>query len=199
MNLLKKKILFILFFIKGIPYIVFRLFKIYFRKREYRFQYFKISNDVGINGAFNQLEWQLENALFLTLSNSTKIYLNSNKFVFKVSNQETFFKLKVYTLNGVKEYSTSFNVVNLERKSFDDLALKNNKLGLKKENTKLANKINALKLKKHSSNNLLKLDVSVYSKTVRVNEFKNDALNTLLKAIGNLKNIIEITQIKQDL
>ncbi|PCJ28332.1 MAG: hypothetical protein COA97_01485 [Flavobacteriales bacterium] len=84
-----KKLSFILNFLYATPKVIARLIWFTIKKKEFLFSEFRPTNIVCIDGTLNQLVWYLENPIFLSISNSSKIYFNSEEFVFKVSKLET--------------------------------------------------------------------------------------------------------------
>jgi hypothetical protein len=194
------KLVLILNFIKALPKIVFRLTWITIKKKEFLFSEFRPTNIICVDGTLNQLVWDLENPIFLSISNSSKIYFNSEEFVFKVSKLETEFVLKAYTLKGVKKYQNSIKVLCLNQKSFDDLLLSENMTKLSRKTIRLKeNELVAKKLSKVRNTRLSAIDVSVRPKANMVNGFESDKLNLVLDLISKSNNKKELTQLKQEI
>ena len=183
-----------------LPKIIGRTVLFTIKKKEFLFNEFRPTNIVCIDGTLNQLVWHLENPIFLSISNSPKIYFTSDEFVFNVSKIETEFILKAYTLKGVKKYKASTKVLCLSQKPFDGLSLTENMVKLRKKALKLKeNEQISNKLSKVRNTKLSRINVPIRSKITMVNRFENDRLNSILGSISKSNNKKELTQLKQEL
>lgn len=116
-----KRNLFIVFnIIINSPWILYRLLKYSLLRKNVLLHEFRVSSIYCIEGTLNQLIWITENSLFCTLSNSSKIYLNSNDVLFKVKKDNISFSIKSYGYNKILKSKKSIQVIGLKQKVFDD-------------------------------------------------------------------------------
>ena len=197
---MKEKLNFIINYLTAFPKIAYRYYLSKKKKKNLVFNEFRPTNSVCINGSLNQLVWNLENFIFLTVSNSSKIYFNSNEYIFKCVENKTNFVLKVHTINGTKEFTTNIKVLNLTKKEFS---------------TNVNKKPFSLKNKTHSIISNKKIDrvlsrklnskQNIKSKELIINqEFQNfsiidnkNKVKSVLIKINKTKSLIELENLKQ--
>ena len=109
----KQKLSITLQLLKYSPILVLRYFKFVILKRQLVVNSFKATNNYCINGALNQLIWDVENSLFTIVEGTSKVHLNTQDFIFKVDENQTHFSLKVYGFNRKVIEKTSIKVVAL--------------------------------------------------------------------------------------
>lgn len=197
---MKEKLNFIINYLTASPKIAYRYYLSKKKKKNLVFNEFRPTNSVCINGSLNQLVWNLENFIFLTVSNSSKIYFNSNEYIFKCVENKTNFVLKVHTINGSKEFTTNIKVLNLTKKEFSPnvnkkpFSLKNKTHSIisnKKIDRVLSRKLNSKQNIK--SNELI---INQEFQNFSIIENKNKVKPVLIK-INKTKSLIELENLKQ--
>jgi hypothetical protein len=197
---MKEKLNFIINYLTASPKIAYRYYLLKKKKKNLIFNEFRPTNSVCINGSLNQLVWNLENFIFLTVSNSSKIYFNSNEYIFKCAENKTKFVLKVHTINGTKEFTTNIKVLSLTKKEFSPnvnkkpFSLKNKTHSIisnKKIDRVLSRKLNSKQNIK--SNELI---INQEFQNFSIIENKNKVKSVLIK-INKTKSLIELENLKQ--
>ncbi len=122
------------------PKILYRYVLFSLKKRNLNLHSFSCSANYCINGTLNQLTWNVENAIFLALDNSSRIYFGSGEHIFKVSRDKTRFELKCYGLGkGINAY-VQLKITELEPSDFNGVSAKNQQVELKKNSFQVAMK-----------------------------------------------------------
>jgi hypothetical protein len=197
---MKKKLTFIINYLTASPKIAYRYYLSKKNKKDFVFNEFRPTNSICINGSLNQLVWSLENFVYLTISNSSKIYFNSNEYIFKCEKNKTSFNLKVHTINGTKEFTTNIKILNLTKKEFGPnihkkpFSLKNKThsiISKKKIDRVLSRKLNSKQ--KIKSNELI---INHEFQNFSIIENKNIVKSVLIK-INKTKSLIELENLKQ--
>lgn len=123
--------------LKYTPFIVFRYFKYLILKKPLHISEFRPNSYFCIDGALNQLIWNVDNCLFVILENTSKVYLGSSDLIFKVAKENIQFSLKSYGYNKRIQTNTSIKVITLKQKSINSEILKSNVITVKKYNSRL--------------------------------------------------------------
>ena len=126
------KIDFFFNFISKLPKIIFRFLRLLIFKQKVVYKDVKLDNLICIEGTLNQLIWKVENSVFITISNSTRIFFDSGQLIFHVDSNITDYEIKFYGFDKVKKIKVSIKVITLEKKEIN--ALINKSLGIKINN-----------------------------------------------------------------
>lgn len=190
---MKRNLLISIQIIRYSPIIIFRYFKYLIQKKQLVINEFRANNNYCIEDTLNQLIWEVENNIFSILENSSKIYLSSGDFIFKITKKKTEFSLKSYGYNRTIKSNTNIQVIKLKQKSFDDKILKNKISVLKKYNPRF--------ILPHNINNGLQ-KVSPFSsikfKPISIsNKLNNLELKTFKEPIKELTDIDNFKTIDQ--
>ena len=191
---MKRNLIITLQLIKYSPTILFRYFKYLILKRQLIINDFRPNNTYCIEGTLNQLIWNVENTLFSIIENSSKVYLNSGDFIFKIDKEKTHFSLKSYGYNKTIVSSTNIKVVVLKQKSFESNALKDSVSVFKNYNPRLIHKKNINNgLRKVRSFSSIKFKPISISNTLNNAEFL--AFKEPIKELADIDNCKTIDQL----
>ena len=197
---MKEKLNFIINYLTAFPKIAYRYYLSKKKKKNLVFNEFRPTNSVCINGSLNQLVWNLENFIFLTVSNSSKIYFNSNEHIFKCVDNKTNFVLKVHTINGTKEFTTNIKVLNLTKKEFSPNVNKKPFSLKNKTHSIISNKKidRVLSRKLNSKQNIKSKELIINQEfqNFSIIDNKNKVKSVLIK-INKTKSLIELENLKQ--
>lgn len=184
-----KKLIISFQIIKYSPLILFRYFKFSLIKKSLDIKEFRPISSYCIEGALNQLIWNVDNSLFVVLENTSKVYLGSNELIFKVIKDQTRFTLKSYGYNKIIQTIVNIQVIALNQKRIDSEILKSNFITEKKYNLRLAYSENIDKgLRKTSRFSFLKLKSVKMSKKIKKNVLKKyDTPCRELEEVNNIK------------
>ncbi|WP_127139398.1 hypothetical protein [Flagellimonas oceanensis] len=113
------------------PKILYRYILFFLKKRELKLHSFTCTANYCIDGTLNQLQWDVENALFLILDNSSRIYFRSGDNIFKVSKEKSWFELKCYGLDKTINAHVHLKIVTLKASDFGGVSPKNQEVELR--------------------------------------------------------------------
>ncbi len=191
---MKRNILISIQIIKYLPIILFRYFKYLIQKKQPIINEFRPNNTYCIEDSLNQLIWNVEDNLFSILENSSKVYLNSGNFIFKIAKEKTKFSLKSYGYNKTIKSNTNIQVITLKQKSFDCKILKNKISVLKKYNSRfiLPHNINNGLQNVSSFSSIKFKPITIYNK---LNNLKFKTLKEPIKELTDIDNFKTIDQL----
>lgn len=156
---------------------------------------FRPNNMYCIDESLNQLIWSVENCLFIILENSSRIYLNSGNFIFKVNASDTMFNICFYGVNTRESAKTRIKVVKLDKKTPSLKELKIAEVDYKKSGSNLNSIVS------HSKRKTLERYFPINRKKVGLKnkglKKTNLPLNQLEKQISEINNLTSINQLTQ--
>lgn len=114
------------------PKILYRYILFFLKKRELKLHSFTCTANYCIDGTLNQLQWNVENALFIMLDNSSKIYFNPGNHIFKVSRDKNRYELNCYGVGKRINANTQLKIIELEPNDFNGIFPKDRQVALKK-------------------------------------------------------------------
>ena len=79
---------------------------------------FQPDSEYCVDGTINQLRWEIRNAVFITVSNSSQLFFNSGQLLFKVKKGQKEFQLTAYGVGKKTKLFTKIKVVALNKKDF---------------------------------------------------------------------------------
>ncbi|TLF44828.1 hypothetical protein [Maribacter aurantiacus] len=121
--------------------ILLRYFKLYFHGEKLICNSFNVDSNYSIAGTINQLRWDVENAIFITICESSKIYFNSDQLLFLVNKEKTKFQLKAYGTNRRTTLFTCIKVKSLAKKNILKINLKSKNPFIKRKEDQLLKNI----------------------------------------------------------
>lgn len=116
--------LFTLNILKATPKITLRFLNFLFQRKKMTCKNFRPNNPYCIEGTLNQLIWEVENTVFITLSNSSKILFDSGELLFHVNSAQTQFQLCAYGIGRKQRLKTNLKVVVLEKNDLTNVNTK---------------------------------------------------------------------------
>ena len=119
----KVKLFFV--FIIYMPKIIFRYFSFVIKGKRVHLRSFKANSNYSIQGTLNQLTWDVENAVFITLSNSSKIFFESDEEIFKIRENQNTFKIICYGIRKKEIAIVSIKVVKITMADFEQVSIRN--------------------------------------------------------------------------
>lgn len=122
LNLLKTKRLF--WIITCSPRILYRSILFVLKRRYLKLNSFNCSANYCIDGTLNQLRWDVENALFITLDNSSRIFFESGDIVFKVAKEKSCVELKCFGLDKTRNAFSHLKIIDLKSHDFSEVSPK---------------------------------------------------------------------------
>lgn len=127
LNLRKRihfRITFILRFVFYTPKIIFRYINFTIRGKKVRIKSFKANSNYCIKGSLNQLTWIVENAVFITLENSSKVFFETDEEIFKVHENQKTFKIICYGVIRKESAITSIKIVDIIMADLEQISIK---------------------------------------------------------------------------
>ena len=82
---------------------------------------FQPDSEYCVDGTINQLRWEIRNAVFITVSNSSQLFFNSGQLLFKVKKGQKEFQLTAYGVGKKTKLFTKIKVVALNKKDFSKI------------------------------------------------------------------------------
>jgi len=171
------------------PRILLRWFLFVFKSKRVIFHEFRAINVFCINGTLNQLVWNVEGSVFVTISNSNKIYFKNNELIFLVNNSLTEFTITLYGINGKQSHKTGIKVVTLNQKKQPEIqplifrfVLKKMQFSFLNKNLKIMNDLKSIK--KNDGSERLTLNTQ--------------DISTILDKVSSCDSIFNLDQIKQE-
>ncbi len=107
------------------PKIVFRYFSFVINGKRVHLRSFKVNSNYCIQGTLNQLTWVVENAVFITLSNSSKIFFGTDEQIFRTRENQNTFKIICYGIRKKERAIVSIKVVKITIADFEQVSIKN--------------------------------------------------------------------------
>tara|TARA_R110000868_G_scaffold146414_8_gene367215 strand:- start:3312 stop:3917 length:606 start_codon:yes stop_codon:yes gene_type:complete len=101
--------------------IIFRFLKLLFNGQKMESISFQPDSEYCIDGTINQLRWEIRNAVFITVSNSSQLFFNSGQLLFKVKKGQKEFQLTAYGVGKKTKLFTKIKVVALNKKDFSKI------------------------------------------------------------------------------
>ena len=120
--------LFVLNFIKHLPKIIIRFLGLLFLSKKLVYKDFRPNTPYCIDGTLNQLLWNIENSIFITLSNSSKLFFDSGQLLFHVSKSQTNFQLTAYGIGEKHQFHAQIKVICIEKQDFENINTKTKSL-----------------------------------------------------------------------
>ncbi|WP_350289823.1 hypothetical protein [uncultured Croceitalea sp.] len=124
--------LFLLNFIKHFPKIILRFLGLLFLSKKLVYKDFRPNVSYCIEGTLNQLLWNIENSIFITLNNSSKLFFDSGQLLFHVSKSQTEFQLTAYGIGKKRQFNTQIKVICIEKLGFENINAKSPIFNFKK-------------------------------------------------------------------
>jgi hypothetical protein len=112
-------------FIIYMPKIIFSYFSFVIKGKRVHLRSFKANSNYSIQGTLNQLTWDVENAVFITLSNSSKIFFESDEEIFKTRENQNTFKIICYGIRKKEIAIVSIKVVKITMADFEQVSIRN--------------------------------------------------------------------------
>ena len=97
-----------------------------------------------IDGTINQLRWNVQNAIYITISNSSQVFFNSGQLLFQVKQEQSEIQLTAYGVGKKEKLLTKIKVANLQKDDFSNIKIQ-------KKDVELESKKIEKRLKKHPS------------------------------------------------
>jgi len=179
--------------------IAFRFLKLLFNRKKLSCTNFRPDSSYCIEGSLNQLLWDVENAVFVTLSNSSQIFFDSSQFLFNVKKEQSQFQLIAYGVGHSKKLSTKVKIISLEKFDFNHVVTQTKSIVVDYQKTIKSSNISL----KHVPNHSISFQKSLMPKEFKkiqidINriDFINNCSAELLKTnsiqeVNNLKETIE--------
>ena len=82
---------------------------------------FEPDSQYCIEGTINQLRWNVKNAIFITLSNSSQLFFDSGELLFQVKNGEEKLKLTAYGVGKKEVIFSKIKVITLNTTDFSKI------------------------------------------------------------------------------
>lgn len=101
--------------------IIFRFLKLLFNGQKMESISFQPDSEYCIDSTINQLRWEIRNAVFITVSNSSQLFFNSGQLLFKVKKGQKEFQLTAYGVGKKNKLFTKIKVVALDKKDFSKI------------------------------------------------------------------------------
>ena len=101
--------------------IIFRFLKLLFNGQKMESISFQPDSEYCVDGTINQLRWEIRNAVFITVSNSSQLFFNSGQLLFKVKKGQKEFQLTAYGVGKKTKLFTKIKVVALNKKDFSKI------------------------------------------------------------------------------
>ncbi len=111
----------IVLFLKIILYsykILFRFVVLLIKRKRLNLYFFKADTHYCVHGTFNQLTWKVDNASFIILENSSKLYFGSGEHIFKVDHGKTEFNIICYGVGNKIRAATTIKVAQFRVNEF---------------------------------------------------------------------------------
>ncbi len=121
--------------------IIFRFLKLLFNGNKMECSSFQPDVEFCIEGTINQLRWNINNSIFITINNSSQLFFHSGQLLFKVKKDQTNFLLTSYGLKGKTELFTSIKVITLNKKDLSNIEPRSKKTAIHKIDIDLNKKI----------------------------------------------------------
>ncbi|WP_422350016.1 hypothetical protein [Flagellimonas sp.] len=106
------------------PKILLRFIVLLIKRKRLKLHFFKADARYSVHGTLNQLSWTVENAIFITLKNSSKLFFESNELVFRVDHERTKFNITCYGVGNKIRATTSIRVVRMKVNDFNEVTLR---------------------------------------------------------------------------
>ncbi|MFS4445389.1 hypothetical protein [Maribacter sp. 2307UL18-2] len=190
------KLLFVWNFLKSIPTITSRFLRLLIRRKRIRCNSFKSGSSYCIEGTLNQLIWEVENALFITVSNSSKIFFDSYELLFQANSTQTQFELCAYGIGYKEKLRTQIKVVVLEKIDLTNVVLNSNNIAV--EFNKILHNHN-IRLQ-HIQNHSISFQKSLMPKSPekrRVQFQRSKFLDQYSVALFNTHSIEEVQRLRE--
>ena len=170
--------------------IIFRFLKLLFNRKKLECISFQADVAFCIKGTINQLSWNVQNSIFITISNSSQIFFDSSQLLFQVKKEQTAFELTAYGIQRKTKLLTAIKIIALNKKDVSNIVPKSKKTSINKIdvvlNKKIQNSTISFQNRKHPipfKQIHLKLNKSIFP------------LNTLTK-ISSVSSIEELKALK---
>ncbi len=121
--------------------IVFRFLKLLFNRKKMECISFQADAAFCIEGTINQLSWNVQNSIFITISNSSQIFFNSSQLLFQVKKEQTDFQLTAYGIQRKTKLLTAIKIIALNKKNLSNIVPKSKKTSINKIEVLLNKKI----------------------------------------------------------
>lgn len=106
------------------PKILYRYILFFLKKRELKLNSFTCTANYCIDGTLNQLRWDVENALYVTLGNSPRIFFESGDIIFKVIKEKSSVELKCFGLGKTINAFIHLKIITLKSHDFSGVSPK---------------------------------------------------------------------------
>ncbi len=105
-----------------------RFLGLFFLGKKLVYKNFRPNASYCIDGTLNQLLWNIENSIFIALSNSPKLFFDSGQLLFHVSKSQTNFQLTAYGIGKKHQFHTQIKVICIEKQGFENINTKTKSL-----------------------------------------------------------------------
>ncbi|TMM55832.1 hypothetical protein FEE95_14350 [Maribacter algarum] len=116
--------------LKATPKITLRFLNFLLQRKKMTCKDFRPNSSYCIEGTLNQLIWEVKNALFITVSNSSKIFFDSDELLFQANSTQTQFELCAYGIGYKEKLRTQIKVVVLEKIDLTNVVLNSNNIAV---------------------------------------------------------------------
>lgn len=195
-NFYRHNLLFILNFIKSFPKITLRFLSFLFQRKKMTCKIFGPDSSYCIEGTLNQLIWEVENTVFITLSNSSKIFFDSGELLFHVNAAQTQFQLCTYGVGRKQRFEINLKVVLLEKKDLTNVITKSKSVVVDLNRIVRNPNIDL----QHINNHSISFQKSLKPKSpeeIKIKFTHTQFLNQYTAAIFNTISIEEVQKLKQ--
>lgn len=159
------------------PKILFRFIALLIKRKCHKLHFFKADACYCVHNTLNQLTWEAENAAFIILENSSKLFFGSNEHIFKVDHRKTKFNITCYGVGNKIKATTSIRVVQLGVNNYNEVTLR----------------------KQNHITGFNKVDFVPYRIKVKPNHFKPRHKNVQFKGRNRELNSMEHAELNQKL
>lgn len=117
------KIAFTIKFFLYVPKIICRFIIFALKGKKVAIHSFGLNSNYCFEGTLNQFTWIVENAIFILLEDSQKVYFESDEQIFKVNANQKIFKLICFGVGAKKTAITSIKVIKISQTNFEHLKI----------------------------------------------------------------------------
>lgn len=190
------KIYFVFNFIICLPKIGSRFLNLLFKRKKLGCIKLWPSNHYCIEGTLNQLIWEVENAVFITLSTSPKVFFNSGELIFPVNKAQTQFQLTAYGAYQTQKNRTQIRVTVLDKNDLTNTITKSKNIAVDFNTIVQQPHISSL----HIDNHIISFQKSLMPrelKKIQLNFNHLEFLNNCSIELFNTSSIEEVNKLRE--
>ena len=154
---------------------------------------FQPDSEYCVDGTINQLRWEIRNAVFITVSNSSQLFFNSGQLLFKVKKGQKEFQLTAYGVGKKTKLFTKIKVVALNKKDFSKVETISKNIDVNKKKVELSKQI------KNCTISFQNRKPPIPFKQIELKSNQSDFLQNTLTKISSVSSKEELEDLKLEL